>query len=274
MELDLSDNAFGPAGAKPLMKLLVENRCIQILKLNNNGLGIEGVRLISTALVAAGEENTKENRPSALKILQMGRNRMESPGASHLIKAFQAHSESLQEVRLYQNSIRPDVFPELMPVLAKCKGLQTLDLQDNTLTESGSIALSESLPFWENLTVLNIGECLLRSKGAIAVLKSLTLHLKMEELYLSFNEIDTEAAALIPLMLENKAKIRVLELNGNEFDPEGPTVIEIRRILASHGHEDALDELDEMEWEDEDQEVSEVSEEDEELTSKISALKV
>ena len=273
MELDLSDNAFGPAGANPLMKLLVENRCIQILKLNNNGLGIEGVRLISTALVKAGEENTKENRPSALKILHMGRNRMESPGASHLIKAFQAHSESLQELRLYQNSIRPDVFPELMPVLAKCKGLQTLDLQDNTLTESGSIALSESLPFWKNLTVLNIGECLLQSKGAIAVLKSLTCsHLKMEELYLSFNEIDTEAAALIPPMLANKAEIRVLELNGNEFDPEGQTVIEIRRILASHGHEDALDELDEMEWEESDQEVSQ--DEDEELTSKISALKV
>jgi Ran GTPase-activating protein 1 len=42
-ELDLSDNAFGPAGAKPLMKLLTHNRNIQILKLNNNGLGIQGI---------------------------------------------------------------------------------------------------------------------------------------------------------------------------------------------------------------------------------------
>lgn len=265
------------------MKLLVENRSIQTLKFNNNGLGIEGVRLISAALVEAGEANRKENRQSALKILQMGRNRMESAGASHLIKAFQGHSESLQEIRLYQNSIRPDVFPDLMPVLAECKGLKTLDLQDNTLTESGSIALSESLPSWENLTVLNIGECLLRSGGAIPIIKSLTKsHLELEKLYLSFNEIDTEAASLIPLMLANKSKIRVLELNGNEFDPEGKIVVEIKQILRAHGHEDALDELDEMEWDMSDQEDEESDQEDEglskdeaeDLTKQISTLSV
>lgn len=38
-EVDFSDNAFGPAGAKPLMRLLSNNRNIQILRLNNNGLG-------------------------------------------------------------------------------------------------------------------------------------------------------------------------------------------------------------------------------------------
>ena len=42
VELDLSDNAFGPAGAKPLMRLIINNRNIKILRLNNNGLGIEG----------------------------------------------------------------------------------------------------------------------------------------------------------------------------------------------------------------------------------------
>jgi Ran GTPase-activating protein 1 len=40
--IDLSDNAFGPHGAKPLMKLLIENGGIRVLKLNNNGLGIQG----------------------------------------------------------------------------------------------------------------------------------------------------------------------------------------------------------------------------------------
>lgn len=281
MELDLSDNAFGPAGAKPLMKLLLENRSIQILKLNNNGLGIEGVRLISSALVEAGKLNKEENRPSALKVLQMGRNRMESAGASHLIEAFQAHSDSLEEIRIYQNSIRPDVFPQLMPILAKCKGLKILDLQDNTLTESGSIALSESLSSWEYLTCLNIGECLLRSGGAEAIIKSLTdSHLNLEKLYLSFNEIDSDAASLIPLMLKNKNKIRVLELNGNEFDPLGKIVIEIKQILRAHGHEDALDELDEMDWDEEEQEEDEDGEVDVEaevedlLSKQISSLNV
>ena len=45
VELDLSDNAFGPAGAKPIMRLIINNRNIKILRLNNNGLGIEGISL-------------------------------------------------------------------------------------------------------------------------------------------------------------------------------------------------------------------------------------
>ena len=43
-QLDLSDNAFGPDGVKAIDKLLRSKACytLQILKLNNNGLGIGG----------------------------------------------------------------------------------------------------------------------------------------------------------------------------------------------------------------------------------------
>lgn len=43
-ELDLSDNAFGPDGVKAIKKLLTSPVCysLQVLKLNNNGLGIGG----------------------------------------------------------------------------------------------------------------------------------------------------------------------------------------------------------------------------------------
>ena len=43
-ELDLSDNAFGPDGVKAIKKLLMSPVCysLEILRLNNNGLGIGG----------------------------------------------------------------------------------------------------------------------------------------------------------------------------------------------------------------------------------------
>ena len=43
-ELDLSDNAFGPDGVKAIKKLLMSPVCysLEVLKLNNNGLGIGG----------------------------------------------------------------------------------------------------------------------------------------------------------------------------------------------------------------------------------------
>ena len=44
VELDLSDNAFGPDGVKACVKLLTSQACFSLttLKLNNNGLGIGG----------------------------------------------------------------------------------------------------------------------------------------------------------------------------------------------------------------------------------------
>lgn len=44
VELDLSDNAFGPIGVEGLVELFRSPSCftLQILRLNNNGLGIAG----------------------------------------------------------------------------------------------------------------------------------------------------------------------------------------------------------------------------------------
>jgi Ran GTPase-activating protein (RanGAP) involved in mRNA processing and transport len=44
VELDLSDNAFGPDGVKACVKLLTSTACysLKILRFNNNGLGIGG----------------------------------------------------------------------------------------------------------------------------------------------------------------------------------------------------------------------------------------
>jgi Ran GTPase-activating protein 1 len=268
VELDLSDNAFGPAGAKPLMKLLTENRFIQVLKLNNNGLGIEGGRCIAQALVDAQEKNKAESKKSSLRIIQMGRNRLESAGARHLIKAFEAHSESLEQIKMPQNSIRPDVMKELMACLSKCSNLNHLDLQDNTFTDVGSFALAEALPHWPQLSILNVGECLLRSPGSKEIFKVLKEnHVHLEKLYLSFNEINQEAAEEIPEMLKNKKNLIALELNGNEFDPQGSVVRDILAQLKMHGHEDALDELDEMEFGESDDEESEEEQSDQEKPS-------
>jgi Ran GTPase-activating protein (RanGAP) involved in mRNA processing and transport len=71
-------------------------------------------------LKEAQELNKKESKKSNLRVLQMGRNRLESPGALFLASAFEAHSESLQEIKMPQNSIRPDAMPELMKSFGKC----------------------------------------------------------------------------------------------------------------------------------------------------------
>ncbi|KAJ3024256.1 hypothetical protein HKX48_003081 [Thoreauomyces humboldtii] len=262
VELDLSDNAFGPAGAGPLQRLLVGNRHIQILRLYNNGLGIEGARLVAEALVQAAEKNKAENRPSALRVIYIGRNRMESPGITHLCAAFRAHAETLREIRMPQNSIRPDGIVTLMEALAECKSLEHLDVQDNTFTEKGSEALANVVAKWTQLKGLHIGDCLLGAPGARQVIDALTPgNESLQKLHLAFNEIDPEGAATLPALLMNKKALTLLELNGNAFDPEGEAVRDINRVLLENGCEGILDELDEMEWDD-DEEDSEEDEDD------------
>ncbi|KAJ3315859.1 hypothetical protein HDV04_000066 [Boothiomyces sp. JEL0838] len=264
VEVDLSDNAFGPAGAKPLMRLLINNRNIEILRLNNNGLGIEGARLISEALVEAHEKNVKEGTPDKLKVIVAGRNRMESPGVGHLSKALEAFSASLKHIQMPQNSIRPEGIAELVERISKCENLEFLDLQDNTFTLPGSQAIAKAFPKWPNLKHLNLGDCLLGAKGGLAVIKALTdSNHKLERIALFFNEINAKGAKLVPEMLVGKEHLKSIELNGNTFDGEGSEVEAIKKQLERLGKEDCLDELDEMEEEEEEEEEGEEPAEEE-----------
>ena len=57
VELDLSDNAFGPNGMIGLMDFLKSSSCfsLQELRLNNNGLGIQGGKARRVYLLAYSE---------------------------------------------------------------------------------------------------------------------------------------------------------------------------------------------------------------------------
>lgn len=50
VELDLSDNAFGPNGLVGVVELLKSSACfgLKIIKFNNNGLGIKGGKVRCT----------------------------------------------------------------------------------------------------------------------------------------------------------------------------------------------------------------------------------
>ena len=71
--LDLSDNAIGPVGMPSLLPFLQSDSCktLEILRLNNCGLGIGGGQIL-----AKGLENLTN-----LKTLICGRNRLEIKGA-------------------------------------------------------------------------------------------------------------------------------------------------------------------------------------------------
>lgn len=89
-ELDLSDNAFGPIGVQGLVGLLSSEACYQLqeLKLNNNGLGISGGKMLAKALLKCHEDSLSNGKGLQLKLLVAGRNRLENDGATALAEVF------------------------------------------------------------------------------------------------------------------------------------------------------------------------------------------
>jgi Ran GTPase-activating protein 1 len=269
IELNFSDNAFGPAGAEPMVEFLSNNKWFQVLKLNNNGLGTRGGTLIGKALLALANKNVSEGRSSSFRTIIAGRNRLEDGSSKALADAIAAHG-TLTEIRMPQNGIRPEGIITLLKGFSACKKLEILDLQDNTFTEKGSVAFAKALVEWPNLKVLNIGDCLLSAKGGVAIVEALLLghNKKLETLNLQYNEIDSKCVNILAIAISTHLKsLSSLELNGNKVNPEDISIKNVRSALEENGYEDALGELDDMEEESEEEEDDDS--EEEEKTSEV-----
>jgi Ran GTPase-activating protein 1 len=249
VEINLSDNAFGGRSAEPMVNFLTHNHHFSVLKLNNNGLGIQGGKIIATALIEAAEELKKLGLPSKLKTVICGRNRLEDGSAPVWAKAYAAHG-NLEEVRMFQNGIRMDGLIAITQGLASCPNLKVLDLQDNTATIRGSRGIAACLPKWNQLEVLNLSDCLLKPKGGYLVIDALGkgANSNLKTLQLQYCDLDRKALERLASVIDGEAikGLEKLDINGNWADEEDECIEKIKKGLEKHGHADALDELDEM----------------------------
>ncbi|XP_069508851.1 ran GTPase-activating protein 1 [Ambystoma mexicanum] len=264
VELDLSDNAFGPDGVRGFEALLKSQACfsLQELKLNNCGMGIGGGKILAAALAECHKKSSVLGKPFALRVFVAGRNRLENDGASALAEAFTAIG-TLQEVHMPQNGINHCGITALAGAFSSNPLLKVINLNDNTFTDKGGIAMAEALRILRQVEVINFGDCLVRSKGAQAIAGALKdgLH-KLKELNLSFCEIRHEAALAIAQSLEGKSELEKLDLNGNAIGGSGcDRVVE---ILENFNMADVLGSFSDDEGDDEDDEDLEEEEEEEE----------
>lgn len=246
VELNLSDNAFGPLGAEAMSGFLSQHTGLQVLRLQNNGLGIQGGTTIANSLLKCQALCEKEGKSPALHTLVCGRNRLENGSAPVFAKAFSA-LKSLREVRMPQNGIRPEGIVELMGGL-KDNPLRVLDLQDNTFTEKGSEALAQALGGWKELEILNVSECLLGAEGGLLIAGALKECGSLREIDLQYNEIEMDAAVELSESLKGLKLLERLELNGNRFEAESNAVEMIKGVLSENDIEDeVLGSLSDME---------------------------
>ncbi|KAK8785104.1 hypothetical protein V5799_008528 [Amblyomma americanum] len=239
-ELDLSDNAFGPVGAEALVVLLSSSCCFQleVLQLNNNGLGTGGAGLLAKALTACITNSTEAGKPLALKTFICGRNRLENPGAIALGAVF-GKLTSLEEVALPQNGIYHEGIAALAKGLMSNKNLRVLNLNDNTFTPEGARHMSKALRHLNKLEVINFGDCLIKTAGAKMIADALKEgHSTLKDVNLGYNEVTLDGGLAIVEALKDKPLLETLELDGNKFGTGG--VEKLEEAMEAAGKIDKL----------------------------------
>lgn len=258
--VNLSDNALGLETNDQIEAYLSNAFALEHLYLSNNGMGPFAGERIGMALYKLSKLKQQKKYPS-LKTFICGRNRLENGSMKYLTLGLINHKD-LQEVRLYQNGIRPLGIYTLINGLAANTQLKVLDLQDNTLTYLGSSAIAKNLSNWAHLTELNLNDCLLKSKGFGEIVAKLSGNVKV--LKIQYNELNKEVLTeLYEKCSDKTVEFEQLEINGNQLDEEDELIEQFTELLG-----DSLGDVDEMEGEnsdDEDDEDEEDGEEDVEI---------
>ncbi|THH00181.1 hypothetical protein EW026_g2314 [Hermanssonia centrifuga] len=257
VEINLSDNAFGGRSVDPMVPFLTTNRSFQILKLNNNGLGPAGGAIIADALLQSAKLSKKEGKPSNLRVVICGRNRLEDGSASVWAEAFREHA-GLTEIRMPQNGIRMDGISALVRGISECKGLQYLDLQDNTFGELGSETMSGVLGQWPHLHTLNLSDCHLAEEGDVSPVVTVLAggsNLKLQTLQLQNNNFDAQSFALLAEGIDSAlGALKRLELQWNEIEEEDEGILALSRALKARRGKLIVDDEEDEEEEEETEE--------------------
>jgi len=273
VELDLSSNALGPRCAPSLVSFITNNRSLQKFRMVDNGLGNEGGKIVAQALYDAAVNSKSDGRgKTQIKTLIISNNRlgwnMETLADAEIwCKALEAHAGTLEDVRLYQNTIRTPVMVGLIRALSKCKGLTHLDVSDNWLRIPGSKALATALPNWPELRVLNISEDQILPRGGVIIAEALSKGPcpKLEELNIKEAEVGEKTFIVLAQAIKGHfPKLIKLEVNGNYGSEEDEWIEKLREALEIHGNASALGDVDELEEYVEEEEEEEEEEEAEE----------
>ncbi|KAJ4482330.1 hypothetical protein J3R30DRAFT_3285710 [Lentinula aciculospora] len=254
IEINLSDNAFGGRSVDPMVPFLMKNRSFQILRLNNNGLGPAGGQVLANALLESAKLTKTEGKTSNLRIFVCGRNRLEDGSASAWAEAFAAHG-GLIEVRMPQNGIRMDGITALAGGLIKNRGLQYIDLQDNTFTFEGRLSgvqtWADSLRAWPDLHTLNLSDCFLSSDGEVPDLVAVIAkgsNPKLQSLQLQNNNLEGETSQLLrENIMENLQALKWLELQWNDFEEDDEHLSALRVTMKQRGGKLSVTDEDEEE---------------------------
>lgn len=235
------DNALGGRAIHPLVPLLTQNRSIQVLKLNNLGLGPEGGNVLANALLESSRLGKGAGESSNLRTFICGKNRLENGSADAFGKAFAAHP-NLQMVKLHNNGFFEDGVISIATGLSNCPDLRHLDLRDATSVEEDSAALrgchalAKALRQAQHLEFLDLSDNCLGLEGCSEIVKALAdgPHPALHTFYLENNDANDGIYELFSAALPKLPGLGLLGLACND-DLDGEPADQLKTNMEKSG---------------------------------------
>ncbi|KAK6053850.1 leucine Rich repeat-containing domain protein [Cooperia oncophora] len=157
-------------------------------------LALEEKRLQSACL-KCHRNASKDGHEFKLKTFIAGRNRLEDPGAKALAEAFTA----LSRKSLYRKMVfRAAGICALARSFQSNPSLRVININDNTCTVEGALALAGVLDELTELEVLDLGDSLCRDDGIFSICEALSEHhYKLKFVDFSGNELSAETGEAV-----------------------------------------------------------------------------
>lgn len=202
-------NSLGVDGARCIAALLIQNKSLETIKLEDNDIGIAGAEIIAIAL--------KQNK--TLKHFKLSENMIKTQGAEQILK----NAMHLQSLDLGKNFIKSSIGSFLRTYFDANKQIRRLNFEMNELTSEGVKTLCRGIQN-SRLAFLNLRGNVIKDQGAIYLAELYDTGSEcldsLEELDVSSNDITPEGFVHLGRMLA-KSKLKYLNVSKNLMGDEG-----------------------------------------------------
>lgn len=245
--IDLKRNDLCAESAKALHKLMVTNRNIRNLHLENNWLGQNGgaedmaemlkqnntlkhLNLSSNDFLREGLISICEGLAINTSIIYLDLSRNSFTNNQNGIGLAEAlkFNQNIKTLNLRGCNFSELGFLSLCQALEVSDGIKNLDLSSNNLNPDTINALSHHLQSSNSLKSLRLENCDLNEKLLHILMKPCAKYNSLKKLYISNNNFGEKGLEILTEHLQNSVYLHDLEIQNTGFKSNGGTILEKR----------------------------------------------
>lgn len=212
--LEMKHHGLGPQGAKPISVALVSNTCVLTLNLKDNWLGLEGGMHVCEML--------KEN--CYISDLDLSDNRLGLGFAEKFIDVL-ANNATLTHVTLAGNDFDDNSAVFVAEAIMSTTRLEYLNLSRNKLGEKAGVLLGPAIAENTSIKELDLSWNYIRRKGAIELAKGIKQNIMLVKVNLSWNGLGNDGAKALGDALKINSTLEELDVSNNRMTAEGAVLL-------------------------------------------------